>query len=235
MAEMPFRIDPIITDELVLQFVEQLDKLEHKDVELAIMENLYSGERSTEFYEGLLAGYANAFNVVLQSKTGGRTGKELGRVVAFVASKVWELRPPSIHLRRHDRCVVVAGARSLKLKPAEFAFYALLARRRRSNGPDGGFVSWNTESLKDEYLAEYRRVADDGRLERVERSLPNIDEDPEGLRNWFEERKCNVNRQVTEQCGPTLQRICCIATRGQRPNVRSGLLADPERINLSDE
>ena len=117
MAEMPFRIDPVVTDELLLEFVEQLDKLEHRHAELAIMENLYSGERSKDFYEGLLAGYANAFSVVLQSRTGGRTGKELGRVVAFVASKVWKLRPPSIHLRRHDRCIVVAGAQPLKLKP----------------------------------------------------------------------------------------------------------------------
>ena len=92
MARRNFSIDPIVTDELVAEFEAQLDKLEDQAVELEILEGLFSGERSKEFYEGLLAGYATAFSVVLQSRTGGRTGQELGRIVAFVASKVSDLR-----------------------------------------------------------------------------------------------------------------------------------------------
>lgn len=92
MAQTGFRIDPMVSDEMVAKCAEQLDNLEDRSVVIKILENLYGGDKRPEYYEGLLAGYANAFNTVLQSKTGGKPGKELGQIVAFVASKVSDIR-----------------------------------------------------------------------------------------------------------------------------------------------
>ena len=90
VAQTRFRIDPMVSDELVALFAEQLDNLEDRSVVIKILEGLYGGDKSSEYYEGLLAGYANAFNTVIQS--GRKPGDELGQIVAFVASKVSDIR-----------------------------------------------------------------------------------------------------------------------------------------------
>ena len=91
---MRFSIDPVVTDELVSTMADQMEQSGNRETVTRQMEKLFAGDRSREDYEGLLAGYANAFSVVDQSPTG-RTGAELGPIVAFVASKVEALRAAS--------------------------------------------------------------------------------------------------------------------------------------------
>ena len=231
---MKFSIDPVVTGELLSQFASQLDGLDDRDVVVARLEELFAGDRDREFYEGLLAGYANAFSVVDQSTTGGRPGKELGVIVAFVAAKLLRLRP-SLDLRC-SRCRLAASGRDMNLPPADFAFYALLARRRTAMRGEDGFVSWDTPNLLEEYLQEYRRTTDElnGNLERVTRALRSTADEGEALRKWFEERKSRVNGAIRKDLSRELGLVYCIESEGRRPNVRSGLAIDPGGIGIHD-
>ena len=228
---MKFSIDPVITDELVQQFAAQLEELDDRDVTTARIEKLFAGDRDKQFYEGLLTGYANAYYMVQHS--GGRTGPELGRVVVFVASKVRTLRPLRLALHRRRRLVAVGG-REISLSPADFAFYALLARRRQKDGD--GFVAWDTPDLVRAYLEEYRGTMDEtnGTFDRVRKALHATAGDGDSLRTWFEERKSRVNRAFREEGGAELARLYGIAKKGSRPNVRSGLDLDPAAIDIRD-
>ena len=90
-----FSIDPILAEALVLRFAEQLQQLDPSAE--ATMDKLFSGGHSRDYYEGLLAGYAVAHEVIQQSSTGGRTGNELPQIVAFVASKLKAQRAQTMH------------------------------------------------------------------------------------------------------------------------------------------
>ena len=90
-----FRIDPIINKAIVLQFAEQLGHLDDSAVES--MDKLFSGDHSEDYYEGLLAGYATAYEVVQQSSTGGQTGNELPQLLAFVASRLKAIQARTHH------------------------------------------------------------------------------------------------------------------------------------------
>ena len=85
------------------------------------------------------------------------------------------------------------------VSPADFAFYAMIARRR-AGGRD--FVNWRTPDVAAEYLREYARVtADDWapNTTRVRRRLRN-GADAE----WFEQRKARVNHVIRTTLGTWL-------------------------------
>ena len=95
---MPFSLDPIVTNELTAHMAAQLGEIENQAVIVEDLQRHFSGERSKEFYEGLLAGYTIAHTVMSESgsnPTPQALGK-LGAIVAFVASRVLDLR-----FRRH--------------------------------------------------------------------------------------------------------------------------------------
>ena len=230
---MKFSIDPLTTNELVLQFSDQFDRLNAADPIVAQLRTLYAGDKTLDFYEGLLSGYSNAFAMLQHSGPNGTAEQQLGRTVAFVAAQLRGLRPPSLRLERDGPRVVVAGALSFSLPPAEFAFYALLARRALTD-PRSAFVCCDTAGLVDQYLDEYRRVAADGEYQHVEKSLRNPSASQRRRQEWFRERKARVNATIKSQCGPVLADVYGIATEGSRPNQRSGLKLDPDCIDVRD-
>ena len=135
---------------------------------------------------------------------------------------------PTLELHRRRRRVS-AGSETLHLPPADFAFYALMARRR-AGGRD--YVNYRTPGLAGEYLREYASVTTDHwapNAARVHRRLRDgID------REWFEQRKARVNHALRAALGAWLSRPYQIATRGRRPDTRFGLLVDPARIVFRD-
>ena len=89
---MPFLLDLVVTDELVEQFINQLYELEDKAVWVDPLESKFSGHHSKDFYEGLLAGYVASHSIARQENTIGELLPKLGLIVAFIATKVSDLR-----------------------------------------------------------------------------------------------------------------------------------------------
>ena len=233
VGHIAFSIDPALPSALLSQLASQLDDLgSDRDGNVAPLEQLFAGNRDMRFYEGLLAGYANAYHVVGHS-TCKAPPKELGIIAAFVAAKLLPLRP-DLQVRSR-RCLIVASGREVTLPPADFAFYAFLARRRQSLN-DNAFCNWEVRGLKQQYLSEYRRTTDElnGNLERLENALNRTFRDGH-VRPWFEERKCRVNRGIEKELGRELASIYRIASTGQRPNVLSGLAIAPDGIHFDDQ
>ena len=202
---------PRRTMRLAQRGAAELDRL-RRAVVPADLARLLAGGRGADFFEGLLVGCVYAPRVA--------------RLIEFAASNGGaRARWRRLELRYPRRRVVIDGE-ARQLAPADFAFYALMVRRRLDAR---GFVTWNTEGLAQEYLCEYRRLADslDGNRERVEARLERYGVE----RQWFEERKCKVNRAVRQLGGWT----GCdyrIVSRGARPNTRSGVIVDPGCIRV---
>ena len=136
----------------------------------------------------------------------------------------------AVHCRR---ALLIVGGDSVRLRPADFAFYAVLARRR----VDGrGFVNHRTPDLAGEYLREYARAT----ARTTDRWAPNIERVRRRLRNgadrqWFEQRKARVNHVLRTTLGAWLGRPYQIGAEGRRPDTRFGLLVDPARIVFHDD
>lgn len=135
------------------------------------------------------------------------------------------LDPPALELRCRERRVTTGGE-PVRLPPADFAFYAFLARRRAEGR---GFVEWRTPGIADEYLREYALTvgAWSARLEQARKLLARGAAD-----DWFEQRKAKVNRAIREQLGESLARVYGIASEGARPDTRFGLRIDPAAIRF---
>ena len=85
-------VDAAITDETLAQFVSEYEALV-AIVDAEMFDKGFAGDKSHDFYEGLLTGYANAFYLANMPRGGGaERDSALSMVVAFVASKVSDLR-----------------------------------------------------------------------------------------------------------------------------------------------
>ena len=131
-----------------------------------------------------------------------------------------------LHFRRR---LMIAERETVHLRPADFAFYALMARRRAA-GRD--FVNYRTPGLAAEYLREYAAVVTDDwapNAARVRHRLRHgID------REWFEQRKARVNQVLRTALGVWFSGPYRIVGAGRRPDTRFGLLVDPARIAFRD-
>lgn len=136
----------------------------------------------------------------------------------------------AVHCRR---ALLIVGGDSVRLRPADFAFYAVLARRRA----DGrGFVNHRTPDLAAEYLREYVRATGS----TADRWAPNVERVRRRLRNgadrqWFEQRKARVNHVLRAALGAWVSRPYQIGAEGRRPDTRFGVLVDPARIVFPDD
>ena len=148
-------------------------------------------------------------------------------------------RPDLVLSYRHRR-VTAAGER-VPLRPADFAFYAVAARRAATGG---SFISYQTPGLAREYLKEYRLVTDEyadaGKRERVARRVNALENalrthnERAGYRNWFSERKAKVNSAIRVRLGDAHGCIYEISRRNSRPNTVFGLDIEPFRIRILD-
>jgi CRISPR-associated protein (TIGR02584 family) len=120
-----------------------------------------------------------------------------------------------------------AGGELVAMPPADLAFYAVMARRRR-----GGLQAarWDTEGLETQYLDEYRRIAGElsGELERAESALAD------GMyEGYFDQRKSRTNARLREALGPQLAAPYLIHGEGARPRTRYGLRIGPDCIRFN--
>ena len=140
------------------------------------------------------------------------------------------LAPPltlELHCRGH---LLVAAGKTVHLPPADFAFYAVMVRRRASRKT---FVRHDTPDLPNEYLREYMRATADHwspNVVRVRRRLSKSANHDE----WFEQRKARVNRALRSALGPWLGRACQIEGKGPRGETRFGVFVDPAHITIHD-
>ena len=202
---------PVLAAWLTRQYAAELKKLD-RDAVPADLRELLPPDRSHEYCEGLV--------------TGGAHAPRIARLIELVAPKDGGTRWQPLELRYSDRRVVIGGE-TRRLAPADFAFYAVVVRRR-VNARE--FVKWDTEGLAEEYLREYRRVTHclDGNRERVVCSFRNGVE-----RQWFEERKCKVNRAI-RSFGEWPGCDYKIVSKGTRPNTYSGVIVDQSCIRIRD-
>lgn len=82
------QIDYNYTDAEIRQFSGELGKFPHSII--IELEQLFEGDKSAEFYRGLLAGYANALSIA-QNKTPQGTVGALTQLVAFIADRIVRL------------------------------------------------------------------------------------------------------------------------------------------------
>lgn len=136
--------------------------------------------------------------------------------------------PPSLRIDAGTR-TIVAGEEAVLLPPADFAFYAWMARRRHAGKHP---VRWDHPDIEEEYLAEYAAVAGEysGDYERTERALAT-----EILKEWFEQRKSKTNAAIRDALGEQLASAYLITGSGRRPQTRFGVALPPEAIRFGAE
>ncbi len=135
---------------------------------------------------------------------------------------------PAIELDPSRR-LIVAGGNPIHLPPADFAFYAVMVRRRALGR---GFVNHRTPDLAAEYLHEYAEATADQWAPTVERVRHRLRNGAD--HEWFEQRKARVNRAIRDALGVWRARAYEIAREGRRPDTRFGIDIDPVHISLRD-
>jgi hypothetical protein len=110
------------------------------------------------------------------------------------------------------------------MRPAEFAFYAWMARRcQQARQP----VRWTDAGWEEQFLAEYRPLRDpvSGNLERVEAALSA------GItKDYFYQRKAKTHKALQAVLGKNAAKAYLIKSLGPRSDTRYGLALLPEQI-----
>ena len=205
-------VDVAVSDEFLRQCAVELERID-RDAVPAPLTRLFSEGHGREYYVGLLFGYENA------------------SALDSLASRVASARRQILELRYEGRLVVIGG-RKLRLPAVDFAFYAVLARRRMEGGPqpEHAFAAWDTPGLTQDFLRVYRRLTHDwdGNGNRVLRNL-----EKNGIeRGWFDVRKSKVNGAIGSL--GLLGSACRIFSEGRPPDKLSGLTVAPDRIRIRD-
>ncbi len=145
---------------------------------------------------------------------------------ATVQAAQRSLAAPALELDIRRR-LILAGGRPVELPPAEWAFYAWLARRAHDTAPH---LTCPPEGVPSQayaraFMATYRDIVGPlGDLERVAAGLQaGMD------KNYFERRKSRVNRLLREQL-PLAATAYLIQGFGSRPRTAYGLGLAPRQI-----
>jgi CRISPR-associated protein (TIGR02584 family) len=146
------------------------------------------------------------------------------------------LQPPSLEVDFQRGRLVIAGE-PVELPPAEFAFYAMMARRRAA----GKHAMAPQDLDPAEYLPEHERIphAQHDRIralfdewERAE--IMDAMDVLQAKRDWFDQRRSRANAVLRDTLGEALAKPYLIHAHGQRPKTRYGLTLDPEAIRIVD-
>lgn len=127
---------------------------------------------------------------------------------------------------------VTAGGVVVPLQPAELAFHAWLARRRKQGlepvpCPSPSHQDYPNRSHADAFLAEYGQIA--GALDGGGRVVQGLEYGM--MKNYFERRKSRVNRILRETLGAGAVAYT-VQAFGGRPHTRFGLRLEPESIQF---
>jgi CRISPR-associated protein (TIGR02584 family) len=138
--------------------------------------------------------------------------------------------PVALYLEPSNR-VVVAGGEKVDLKPAEFAFYLMLAERRRKNLPG---AHWSDKGLQVEIAHCYSRVVNpySGEFERFETAGMSQEN--------FHARKSHTNGALLRTLGKRrsepylIEALAPFEGNGRRRLRPYGLLLPPEVITIAN-
>ena len=154
-----------------------------------------------------------------------REGRAVFSEVVAEAQKA--LPPVALTLEPETR-TVTAGGETFELKPAEFAFYWMVAERCRRGKPG---VHWS-EEIEQELLGHYGRLVKEfsGLYEEAERALSR------GMdKGYFEPRKTKVNQAIRKALGERRAKPYLVERLERIPGTRYhrfGLGLPPERISI---
>ncbi|GAB4362761.1 MAG: hypothetical protein Kow0060_19260 [Methylohalobius crimeensis] len=112
-----------------------------------------------------------------------------------VVAEAQRALPPLALCLHPETHTVTAGGETFSLKPAEFAFYWLLAERCRQHSPG---IHWSETDIEKELLDYYRRLVGEysAQYEKAEETLK------QGVtKEFFEPRKAKVNKAIKKVLG----------------------------------
>ncbi len=137
------------------------------------------------------------------------------------------MAPPTLTIDLQQR-TLTAGDEAIAMKPADLAFYAMLARRKTLGLHP---LNHKTQGLGPQYLNEYAGIVGkhSGDYEKAEKTLADDD-----LKDWFDQRKSKTNRAIKTALGDYLAQPYLITPSGKRPHTRYSLNLPPEAIELGD-
>lgn len=127
---------------------------------------------------------------------------------------------------------ITAHNRSIKLIPADLAFYSWLLKRQLASQPLPACPSDGAPEADyaSQYMQEYRLIT--GEMGGADRTLQALQQ---GMsKPFFEQRKSRINKTLTE----TLQHSAVaylISPVGKRPRTRYQILLTPEQIHYQQE
>lgn len=125
---------------------------------------------------------------------------------------------------------VTVGGRSITLPPAEFAFYAMVARAGAAGKALESPGEGGSPAHAQAFLEEYRRCC--GPHGGHVRTAVALREGMDG--QYFRERRARVNRLLEKQLGPDA-RPYLIITRGRRPRTQYGIAAGTVAVRFEEE
>jgi len=146
-----------------------------------------------------------------------------------VAEAQKALPPLALRLDPASR-TITAGGEAIALKPAELAFYLMLAQRRKERLPG---VHWSDKGLQAEILKSYASVVDphSGDYTRFERAGMSKDS--------FNARKSHINAALVRKLGKRLaepylvEALEPLTGKGRRRLRPYGLKIPPEAITIA--
>ncbi len=123
---------------------------------------------------------------------------------------------------------VIAAGEHIQLPPILLAFYAWLTDRslRGEEGVSVQDLVAPNKILANEFVSVFLRLIDENR--DVERTLDSL---KDGIsREWFDEKKSRINRQLSDTLGKTLAKNYQINGTGRRGLTRYSLMLEAEHI-----
>lgn len=125
--------------------------------------------------------------------------------------------------------VIRAGGTAVRMRPAELAFYAMIARAMRQGRPVRCPPGAADEPLARLFLAEYERCAGGRDIERTTKALSKGME-----REYFLERVSRINRALGEALGEARAFPYQVRAAGRRSEAEYRLGLGPEAIRLPE-
>jgi hypothetical protein len=130
--------------------------------------------------------------------------------------------PASLRFENQN-CTIHCGAIAIRLPPAEYAYYRMVAARAQRNRPG---VRWNDTGIEADFLRCYEDLP--GAIPiRTRKAI--TDELPSG---FYEQRRSRVNRILRDKLGEIRCQPYLIVSRGTRGDTRSVIILAPDRIQL---
>lgn len=159
-----------------------------------------------------------------------RSRKGAGGSFAEAVEAAQEAVGPNVIIRLNEG-ILEAGGERIRLRRAELAFYAMIARATAEGRTVECPPEAPDEALGGRFLAEYDRIQTgrEGAAKTREALKKGMD------RAYFLERKSRISRALREALGTAKAAIYDIQAAGKRPETSYALRLEPEEIEFAGE